>query len=76
MAFNYFNFRKADAYSTTTREKEILGDLVKGLSYKMIADERSISVFTVNAHMRKIYEKLQVHSVAEPVSKAINQSVI
>jgi DNA-binding NarL/FixJ family response regulator len=63
-------------YKLTDREKEILGDLVKGLSYKMIADERSISVFTVNAHIRKIYEKLQVHSVAEAVSKAINQKVI
>lgn len=42
----------------------------------MIADERSISVFTVNAHVRKIYEKLQVHSVAEAVSKAINQRVV
>jgi|SRR6185436_2420929 len=63
-------------YKLTDREKEILSDLVKGLSYKMIAEERSISVFTVNAHVRNIYEKLQVHSVAEAVSKAINQKVI
>lgn len=63
-------------YKLTDREKEILSDLVKGLSYKMIASSRGISVFTVNSHVRKIYEKLQVHSVAEAVSKAINNRVV
>ena len=63
-------------YKITEREKEILSDLVKGLSYKMIADNRSISVYTVNAHVRNIYEKLQVHSVAEVVRKAIEQRII
>lgn len=63
-------------YKLTERESEILSDLVKGLSYKMIAEKRSISVFTVNSHMRKIYDKLQVHSVAEAVRKAIEQRII
>jgi DNA-binding NarL/FixJ family response regulator len=63
-------------YNLTDREKGILSDLVKGLSYKMIADKNHISVYTVNAHIRKIYDKLQVHSVAEAVSKAINQKVV
>lgn len=63
-------------YKLTDREGEILSDLVKGLSYKMIAEKRSISVFTVNSHMRKIYDKLQVHSVAEAVRKAIEQRII
>jgi DNA-binding NarL/FixJ family response regulator len=63
-------------FKLTDREKEILTDLVKGLSYKMIAENRSISVFTVNSHMRKIYDKLQVHSVAEAVRKAIEQRIV
>lgn len=63
-------------FKLTEREKEILTDLVKGLSYKMIADNRSISVYTVNAHVRNIYEKLQVNSVAEAVRKAIEQRII
>lgn len=58
------------------REKEILSHLVNGLSYKMIAAECGISVFTVNAHIRKIYEKMQVHSVAEAVSKALRDGVV
>ena len=58
------------------REKEILSLLVQGLSYKMIASECSISVLTVNAHIRKIYEKMQVHSVAEAVSKALRDGIV
>lgn len=58
------------------REKEILSHLVNGLSYKMIAAECGISIFTVNAHIRKIYEKMQVHSVAEAVSKALRDGVV
>lgn len=64
------------SYKLTERETEILSGLVKGLSYKMIAASHDISVFTVNAHVRKIYEKLQVHSVAEAVSKAIQQNLV
>ena len=63
-------------YKLTEREKGVLSGLVKGLSYKMIADELNISVYTVNSHVRNIYEKLQVHSVAEAVSKAISHRVI
>ncbi|MBX3240374.1 MAG: response regulator transcription factor [Chitinophagaceae bacterium] len=70
------NFGISQDYKLTDREKEVLSDLVKGLSYKMVADERKISVYTVNAHVRKIYEKLQVHSVAEAVSKAISNRII
>ena len=72
---NYGNLINND-YKLTDREKEVLSGLVKGLSYKMIADELKISVYTVNSHVRNIYEKLQVHSVAEAVSKAISQRVI
>lgn len=53
------------------REKEILQFLVQGLSYKMIADKCFISYHTVNSHIKKIYEKLSVHSQSEAVSKAL-----
>lgn len=63
-------------YKLSERETEMLGHLVNGLSYKMIADECGISQFTVNAHMRNIHKKLQVHSVAEAVSKALSQGLV
>ena len=53
------------------REKEILGCLVKGMSYKMIADECNISYDTVRFHMKNIYGKLHVASMTEAVAKAI-----
>ena len=67
---------KTDEYNLTDREKEILGYLVKGMSYKMIADACSITYFTVNMHIKKIYEKLHVHSATEAVSKAIQNKIV
>jgi len=63
-------------YALTEREKNVLGLLVDGLSYKMIADKENISFHTVNAHVRKIYEKLHVHSLAEAVSKALKERLL
>ena len=54
----------------TKREMEILEGLINGLSYKKISENLTISVYTVNNHIRKIYEKLQVKSRAEAVAKA------
>lgn len=63
-------------FNLSPRELEILGLLVQGLSYKMIADKCSISYPTVNTHIKHIYEKLQVHSVVEAVTKAIEQKIV
>lgn len=53
------------------REREVLTLLTKGFSYKMIADEADISIDTVRFYIKKIYEKLHVHSMTEAVSKAL-----
>lgn len=58
------------------REKEVLNYLVDGLSYKMIAAEMAISYNTVNSHIKKIYEKLHVHSVGEALSKVLYKKII
>ena len=63
-------------YNLSDRELEVLNHLVKGLSYKIIADKMSISYHTVNTHIRKIYEKLQVHSAGEAVSKAMQHRLV
>jgi DNA-binding NarL/FixJ family response regulator len=64
--------RKKNSFNLTEREIEILSMLGKGLSYKMIADASGITFHTVNAHLKKIYEKLHVHSATEAVSKAFS----
>lgn len=63
-------------YDFTKREKEILTLLCKGNSYKMIASELHLSFETIHTHIKKVYDKLQVHSATEAVSKAINERLI
>ena len=63
-------------YNLTNRETEVLRLLSEGLSYKMIAVRMEIRYFTVNAHIRKIYEKLQVNSSIEAVSLALKSGIV
>ena len=65
-----------NAHNLTEREREILNLLVKGNSYKMIADQCFISMDTVRSHIKKIYEKLHVHSQTEAVAKAIHNQIV
>ncbi len=58
------------------RETAILQYLVNGFSYKMIAAEMKISIDTVRFHIKKIYDKLHVHSATEAVSKALKDKLI
>jgi DNA-binding NarL/FixJ family response regulator len=71
-----FRPEEAPDYRLTPREKEVLACVVNGLSYKMIADELTISYETVRSHIKKIYEKLHVASLTEAVAKAINQRIV
>ncbi len=51
------------------REQEILGWLAQGFLIKEIAERLGIGFDTVRTHIRRIYEKLQVHSRAQAVAK-------
>ncbi|MBN2162105.1 MAG: response regulator transcription factor [Pontiellaceae bacterium] len=51
------------------RQKEVFSLLARGRLCKEISDELGISIHTVNAYNRRIYEKLRVHSRAEAVAK-------
>ena len=42
-----------------------------GVTIKQIATDFGISIHTVNNHIRKIYEKMRVHSRGEAVARAI-----
>jgi DNA-binding NarL/FixJ family response regulator len=42
----------------------------------MMAAEYSVTIDTVRAHIKKVYEKLQVHSQTEAVSKAFNEKLV
>jgi len=66
---------KAD-YQLTPHETRLLKLLIDGHNYKTAAAELRASVKTVSFHMRHIYEKLQVHSKSEAVSKALRNHLI
>jgi len=66
----------APEYELTTREKETLSWLAKGYSYKMISEQMGVTIHTINAHCKKIYEKLHVHSNTEAVAKAMNEKIV
>lgn len=70
------NKETENRYNLTLREKEILESLSRGNSYKLIAAELAISIDTVRTHIKRIYEKLQVHSQTEAISKAINEKIV
>ena len=55
--------------SLTAREIEVLDRIARGRRIKEVAAELGVSVTTVQTYLRRIYEKLQVHSQAEAVAK-------
>lgn len=58
------------------REREVLTLLVDGCAYKQVADRLGVSLDTVRTYVRTLYRKLQVHSVAEAVSRALREGLI
>jgi DNA-binding NarL/FixJ family response regulator len=74
--FHHQSSFSENRFDLTGRELEILSMLMKGMSYKMIAEACKITFHTVNAHCKKIYEKLHVHSATEAVAKAIQEKIV
>lgn len=63
-------------YGLTPHESRVLKLLVEGHSYKTAAAILKVSTPTVAFHVRRIYEKLQVHTKSEAVAKALRSSLI
>jgi DNA-binding NarL/FixJ family response regulator len=63
-------------YHLSERETEIIKYLVKGYSYKMIANACHISLDTVRGHIRNIYVKLHVNCGREAVVKALRDRIV
>ncbi len=62
-------------FNLSDREMQILEGLVNGLTYKMLAENLFISIDTVRSHIKKLYEKLHVHSRNEAVAIAVNHGI-
>ena len=55
------------------REREVLELLSKGCADKEIAQAMGISVWTVHGHLKKIFERLQVHTRIEAVIRYLEK---
>jgi len=53
----------------SARQREMLELLAAGEPYKVIADKMGLSIHTVRGYIRRIYEKLQVHTRSAAVAK-------
>ncbi len=58
------------APAMTHRESEVLALIAKGFNFAEIARLLEVSPHTINAHVKKIYQKLAVHSRGEAVYEA------
>ena len=63
-------------YGLTEREGAVLDLLVRGLIKKQIASTLSLSIHTIDSHIRNIYEKLHVHNRSGAVAKAIKEKLV
>ncbi len=66
----------AQGEALTDREQEVLEQMAKGKSYTAIAKDLFLSVDGIRYHIRHIYEKLQVHSRGEAVSRGLKNRLI
>jgi DNA-binding NarL/FixJ family response regulator len=60
----------------TPHEIRLLKFFAEGYSYQDAAEEFKVSIHTIRNYIRSIYEKLQVHSKSEAVSKALRFRLI
>ncbi|WP_229201876.1 response regulator transcription factor [Arsenicibacter rosenii] len=70
------SFQKNRNSPLTTRETEVLELLSKGKSYTNIAEQLFVDKETIRTHIKNIYWKLEVHSKAEAIEKAIREKLI
>lgn len=62
--------------SLTNRESEILRIVATGLTDAQVAERLVVSTRTVNAHLRSIYSKLDVHSRSAAIRYALDHGLI
>lgn len=63
-------------YHLSPHELRVLKLLVEGYNYKTAALELGVTVNTISFHVRRVYDKLQVHSKSEAVAKALKNKLV
>jgi DNA-binding NarL/FixJ family response regulator len=63
-------------YGFSERERQILQQLVAGMTKHQIAAELGLSPHTIDGHIRKVYMKLHVNNRSGAVAKALKENLI
>jgi DNA-binding NarL/FixJ family response regulator len=63
-----------EAGELSAREREVLEFLANGFLVKEIADQLGLGFGTVRTYIRRIYEKMHVHSRSQAVAKYLQRS--
>ena len=74
--FSRFRPAQQAGYQLTPHETRVLKLLVEGHNFATAAEILTVSRATVAFHVRRIYEKLQVHSKSEAVAKALRAGLV
>jgi len=76
MAFRDHPAQDQPEPALSARQIHILQMLTEGHSYKSCADALGLSLDTIRHHVRKIYDRLHVHSRSEAVWKAVTSGLV
>jgi len=60
----------------TPREIQVLHHLSRGLSYSQGGTELGVSLNTVTSHVKNAYRKLDVHTAAAAVMRAVELQIL
>jgi DNA-binding CsgD family transcriptional regulator len=66
----------ASAVRLTVRQREVLSEVARGLSSRVIAERLGIHAKTVEHHKANIYEKLNVQNQAQAVATALREGLV
>lgn len=66
----------ADTHRLSARETQVLQHLADGYSYQNIAAHLEVSVETVRTYIRRIYDKLHVHTRSEAVARGLRSGIL
>lgn len=68
--------KPSDLSGLTRKELELLQLLARGQSYNEAARSMSVTLATIQTHIRNLYRKLDVHSQVQAVTKAQHQGLV
>jgi DNA-binding NarL/FixJ family response regulator len=68
--------RPQEAAPLSPREREVLGMLARGFSYREIGNGLAVTRSTVESHIKSIYRKLEVCTKAEAALEAVRRGIL